>query len=319
MATSGSTDFSIDRDTLIKESMEILNAYDPISTMTADEIWSCSRTLNIMLKAMQADGLQLWKQTEVHLFMEADKIKYTLSTSGDNATISHTETAMRVAGAASATTLEVDSTTGMTAGDYIGIELDDDTMHWTTVSSVTDTDTVVITTGLASASAIDNVIYFFTNKIPKPLRINNALIHHKSSGNDVELNIVSREEYWNLGVKTSEGIVNQIYFDPRRDDSEVRVFPEPTSVTDYIILVCHLPFEDFDSGANTPDFPQEWLECVVWGLATRLMFKYGATVPVDRRREIKAMANEMYQKALDFDTEDTSIFLQPDRRLGYNS
>ena len=51
MATSGSYDFSIDRDTLIKEALEILNAYDPVSTPSANEIFSCSRTLNMMLKA----------------------------------------------------------------------------------------------------------------------------------------------------------------------------------------------------------------------------------------------------------------------------
>ena len=316
MATSGSTDFSIDRDTLIKEAMEIINVYDPISTLTPDEIWSCSRTLNIMLKALQGEGLQLWKQTEVHLFMELDKIKYSLGTSGDNATISHTETAMRVAGIALDTTLEVDSTTGMTIADNIGIELTDGTMHWDTVASITDSDTVVIATGIVSAASVDGVIYFYTNKIPKPLRVNNAYIRHYTSQNDVELTVVSREEYWNLGVKTNSSTPNQLYFDPRRDDSEVRVFPEPNSVKDYLVLVCHLPFEDFDTGADTPDFPQEWYEAVIWMLASRLMYKYGATVTRDRRAEIKRMANEMKEDALAFDAEATSIFFQPERNRG---
>jgi len=316
MATSGSTNFSIDRDELIKESMEIINAYDPVSTLTADEINSTSRTLNIMLKAFQSQGLHLWKQEEVHLFMEKGKIKYTLSTTGDNATISKTETAMRVAGAALDTILEVDDTTGMVAGDFIGIEQDDGTMHWTTVDTVTDADTVVVTTGLVSVSAINRVIYFFTSKIPKPLRINNAFIRHHSSTNDVELTIVSREEYWNLGVKTNASVVNQIYFDPRLLTSEVRVFPSPESTIDYLVLICHFPFEDFDTGADTPDFPQEWYEPVVWNLAARLMYKYGATVTRDRRAEIKRTAKDMLKDALDFDTESTSLFLQPEARRG---
>lgn len=314
MAVSGSTNYSINRDTIIEEAMEILNVYDPVSTLSAEDVNSCSRSLNLMLKALQNEGLNLWMMKEVHLFMEADKIKYTLSTSGDHATESHTETAVKVAGVATDTSLDVDSTTGMTAADYIGVELDDGTMHWTTVSSVTDSDTVVLTDALPSAAAIDNVVYFYTTKIPKPLAITNAFLREHSSSNDVELDIISREEYWNLGTKTTEGTVTQIYFDPRRDDSEVRVYAEPTDVTDYLVLICQFPFDDMDAAANTPDFPQEWFETVVWNLAVRLMYKFGGAVTRDRRQEIRSIAKEMLNNSLAFDAEKTSIFFQPENR-----
>lgn len=70
-------------------------------------------------------------------------------------------TQMRVAAIALATTMEVDSTTGMLAGDKVGIELDDDTIHWTTIASVTDGDTFELTDGIPAggAAAIDNDIY----------------------------------------------------------------------------------------------------------------------------------------------------------------
>lgn len=314
MATSSSYDFSIDRDTLIMEALEILNAFDPVDIPSADEIFSCSRTLNMMLKAFQNQGLHLWKLEEVHLHLEKDKIKYSLGSSGDNATLASNETAVKVAASATDTSLDVDSTADMTASDYIGVVLDSGAVHWTTVSSVTDSDTVVLTDAMPSAAAVDNVVYSYTNKAQRPTRIQNAIYRDYTNGNDVPMELISREEYWNLGVKTQEGTPNMLYFDPRRDDSEIRIYPEPTNVKDRIILICEYPFEDFDTGANTPDFPQEWYEAVTWNLAARLMYKYGGTVTQNRRREIISIAKGMLQDALAYDNEHTSYFMQPDRR-----
>jgi len=81
------------------------------------------------------------------------------------------------------TTMLVDSTTGMVAGDRVGIELDSDLVHWTTIASVTDAITFVLTTGLPSAAGDDNKIF-----IP---RITRGIYHlrfvcHFSGGSDKE-------------------------------------------------------------------------------------------------------------------------------------
>jgi hypothetical protein len=54
------------------------------------------------------------------------------------------------------TVIDVDSTTGMLAGDVIGIELDDGTWDWSTIVSVDDADTVTITDVLTDDVAVDN-------------------------------------------------------------------------------------------------------------------------------------------------------------------
>jgi hypothetical protein len=316
MATSGSYDFSIDRDTLIKEALEILNAHDPIDVPTADEIFSCSRTLNMMLKAYTVHGLHLWKMETVNLMLQNDQVKYSLYPSGDNASIAGdwTETAVATEITSPSTTLVVDSTSGMTAGDVIGVLMDNDTWHWTTIASVTDGTTLELTVGVTWAAAVDSEVRFFTNKVQKPLKIRRAYYHDSTTGHDKEVSIISREEYYNLGNKTEEGEPNQIYVDPRIDRTDVYVYPEPDNVDDYLILICEYPFEDFDTGANTPDFPQEWYEAVTWGLAARLMYKYGATVTQDRRREITAIARSMLFETAAHDRENTSYFMQPHSR-----
>ena len=94
-------------------------------------------------------------------------------------------TQMRVAAIALATTMEVDSTTGMIAGDRVGIKLDSDDIHWTTVASITDADTFELTDGIPAgeAAAIDNDVY-----IPRMVRglYHMRLVCHFSGGADKE-------------------------------------------------------------------------------------------------------------------------------------
>ena len=66
---------------------------------------------------------------------------------------------MRVAAAAGATTMEVDTTTGIVAGHKIGIELANGSIHWTTVAGITDSDTLEIVDSLPSATNVDDDVY----------------------------------------------------------------------------------------------------------------------------------------------------------------
>lgn len=314
MATSGSTNYVLNREQLFQESLEILNVYDPISTLSYEDMFTCARTLNLMVKAFEADGMQLWAQKDCVLFLTKGKHEYTLSSTGDHATETHYETALSVAGVATDTTINVDTSADMTVGDYVGIELDSGAMHWDTVATIPDGTSITINTGLPSAAAVDSVVYSYTTRMPKPLRVQEANLYTQSTANESDLQIVSRDEYWRLGKKTVQGTVNQLYFDPKRDESIIKVYLQSNTSTDYIKMVCHFPFEDMDAQANDLDFPQYWYEAVVWNLAVRLMYKFGGAVSQDRRAEIRGIARQMKEDALNYDTEDVSIFFQPRSR-----
>ena len=60
----------------------------------------------------------------------------------------HLTTAIKVEAAAKATSIDVDSTTGMAAEEAISIVLDDDSTHWDIITSITDSDTLVIKSGI---------------------------------------------------------------------------------------------------------------------------------------------------------------------------
>jgi len=54
MATSGSIDFATTRDDIITEALEQLGVLGEGESPSAAQLTSCSRTLNMMLKAWQA-------------------------------------------------------------------------------------------------------------------------------------------------------------------------------------------------------------------------------------------------------------------------
>jgi len=58
--------------------------------------------------------------------------------------VNRQDTQMRVQANATDTIMEVDATAGMLATDIIGITLDDDSIHWSTINAVTDGDTLVL-------------------------------------------------------------------------------------------------------------------------------------------------------------------------------
>lgn len=307
MALSGSTDFAVTRDVLITDSLIDVGAISAEDTPSGAIISHASRLLNMMLKAWMADGLHLWKIRPFSVMIEKDKSVYNLSSTGDQASLTINDTTMRIAGVTNDTTLQVTSTSGMTAGDYIGIELDNDTLHKTTIASVTDSDTVVITTGITSAAAVGNRIYWYTTKLVRPLEIADVRIKDSS---DIErpVTVISRQEYMQLTNKYASGEIVQVYFDPQLTHSKLYVYNVPNKVDKTIEAVGYFPVDDMDSAANDFDIPQEWYLAVKSNLAVLLGPSYGTRR--EQMENLKGIAVEEKNRVLGWDKEKTSIRLQ---------
>lgn len=316
MATSGSVDFSVNRDQLLKDALYDIGAIAQEDTPSAAIIAHASRKLNMMLKAWQADGLRIWKNDEITIFTDKTKSSYSLGPTGDHAVLSsgYNKTEMKVAAVATDTSLDVDTTTGMAASDNIGIVLDDGSIHWTTISSVTDSDTVVITAAIETgdAAAIDNNVYWYTTKINRPLQLTNATLRNDDD-NDTDIDIISREVYYGFSNKTTTSQISQIYYDAQTTNGRLYTYTRTDTVTDKIIARAQMPIEDMDSAANDFDCPQEWYLAIQTNLAVLLAPSYGALTGVEFKA-LKLLANEEKDRTDGFDTEKTSILLQPDYR-----
>jgi len=78
--------------------------------------------------------------------------------------ISRVETTIWVQASVNDKTIEVVATAGMVAGDVVGIILDDGTTHWTSVPSLNDADTVVISNTIPAGRYAAVGGKFYTNR-----------------------------------------------------------------------------------------------------------------------------------------------------------
>lgn len=238
MATSGSADFSIDRDGLIEAALRACGVLDPESSAaaTTEQLAKGSEALNLIVKSLQTDGMPLWAVSKKTITLVADDPDYTVSALG----------------------------------------------------------------------------------ITRPLRIFQALRTDTNSSTDTPMEVITRDEYYNLGNKTSNGPPILLYYDPQLTDALATVYLYPTpgsaeATNNTVTFWYHRPFEDFDASTDTPDFPQEWYNCVKWMLAADLGFEYG--VPDGKLDRIEGKAQRYHEAVTDFGQEEGSVYFVPDTRM----
>ena len=305
MSTSSSYDYNLTGTNIIQEALELIGVAGPGNTVSADDQATCLRTLNLMVKAWQAEGIGLWKNVEASLFPSYGGYVYDIGPTGDHCSVLGYKTEISVEADTGDATITVDTDANITNGDYIGVELDDKTLQWTTVNGVPADDVVTLTDVLTDDVSVDNHVYNYTSKIQRPIEIIEARCVSPSAY-DTPLIIASRDEYMRLSNKTSSGSPSQIYFNPIRTNAKIYVWPACNNVQEYIKFTARILIEDFDAATNDPDFPQEWLLALTWNLAVLVAPKFGKQID-----QLFLMTATMFkQNAKDFDHENTSIFLR---------
>jgi len=150
----------------------------------------------------------------------------------------------------------------------------------------------------------------------KPLKLIQAWLRNESVTPNVDLpmNIISRQEYNILSAKNSQGIANSVFLTPNNTDSTLKVWlsPDTNTATNYKLwIVVQEAISDVNSNVAT-DFPNEWMQSLVWNMAAELAMDYG--IP-DQRMQLIAMQAAKYKEEMeDWDVEYNSTFFQPDMR-----
>lgn len=320
MSTSGSTNFTSTRNQTILDAFSKIGRYGIGKTVSAEDMALAVRALNKMIKAWEKFGLHLWTKTEGVLYFTPYEGEYDLSP--DNTTVYFTNkddeiiTTLGAALAASETSLTVASTTGLTVADKIGVVLDDKTIHWTTIATIPTSTTLTITTGTASAAASGNLVYTFTSRGSKPLRITHArLVSGNDSGStstqiEIPMTSIGYEQYFNLSrVTTSSDTPTQFHYNPKTSYGRLYLWPRPSTGAKRLQFSYERAIEDMDNLDDNFDFPQEWLETIEWQLALRLCEDFG--VSDAKRNRIFQIASRMLEDLLEWDREITSVFIGP--------
>ena len=133
MATSGSKDFNLTVGDLISGAIRSVGGKPAKGISTQDTKANARQALNMILKHWQGEGIDVWMLRGIYIFLSDGGYEYSLGPAG-KFTYSMTKTELSDDALSGAASIEVDSITGISDGDYLGIELDDGTLQWTTVS-----------------------------------------------------------------------------------------------------------------------------------------------------------------------------------------
>lgn len=152
-----------------------------------------------------------------------------------------------------------------------------------------------------------------------PLHLLQALLRDINSNSVIDMQIMSRFDF-NLLPTTSTGNGGQpvnVSYQPFINYGVLSVWPTPdasAASNKQIILAYTAPVEYFDSALNTPDFPQEWANALIYGLAVLLADEYG--VPTQDKQWLEKQAEKHLLTAMSTGAEDASLFFQPAQRRG---
>jgi hypothetical protein len=137
---------------------------------------------------------------------------------------------------------------------------------------------------------------------------------------DIPVMVISKQEYNVIGSKFSTGTANTIFYDTKKLNGVLYVYLTPdvnASTNMELHIITQLPLDDLSTALAIPDFPNEWMNCLVWNLADQLSLEYG--VPMNSRQEIAMRAGTYKTLLTDWDVEAASTFFAPDFRSTGNS
>lgn len=127
--------------------------------------------------------------------------------------------------------------------------------------------------------------------------------YRDTGGNDTPLEVLTRDEYYDMPNKTGAGRPNSYYVDYQRTAATLYTWQvQATVTTETIKYTFQRKFEDVDDLANDIDVKQEHFEVVGFNLAARLADDYGrAGGHIDR---VIQRAGMLLNDVLDDDRED---------------
>jgi len=310
MAVSGSTDFSLNRDEIIDQSLELVGAKEANLTPDPYEITQAARWLNLMIKSWHKHGTMLHVRTTGTIFLEKGKQSYNIGTGTYAARGTVSETTTNADLAAAATVITTDSTPVLTTGHNIGRLLDDDTIHWTTVSAYVSSSSYTIADALPSAAASGNKMYMYVNVAHRPVRLQKRVLRD-TSGNDIPLDPWTQDEYMEINDKDMASQPSRYFYDPQLGDAVINPWPVIDKNGYKIIYKYTKPCDDLDASTDNVEFESDWELAIIYSLAELLMVPYAVDELTEKR--IVRGANRYFKLANKFEVEDGSMYLQPDQ------
>ncbi|MCK5607965.1 hypothetical protein KAR91_39155 [Candidatus Pacearchaeota archaeon] len=268
MPTSGSFDWTLTRDEIIRQAMEDIGAIDVGNSPSTEEIAVGSRRLNGIVKRLQHNHVALWTLEQAQQTLTPSS-GVTNGGTTYRCILSHTSAA--------------DNEPGV-GGNWTTFWFEDGNANsptaWLTATAYSSVGDFTVD---ADTIGIDFAF----------LRENNA---------DYPIEIITREDYSNILTKYDEGKAYKLVFD-RQVIPRCYLYYQPDNFDHVIHYTRVRKLEDFDSGQNNFDGPVSWLPLLIKMLAHDLCGIY--SIPWQERNILKSEVKELLKQAKQFDSESS--------------
>lgn len=310
MATSGSKDFNLTVGDLINGAIRSVGGKPAVGISSQDTKANARQALNMILKHWQGEGIDMWMLRGIYIFLSDGGYEYNLGPSGKLA-YSMTKTELGADAASGAVEITVDSITGVSDGDYLGIELDDGTLQWTTVSGSPVGTEIVPSDALEGAASTDNHVYAFTSLADRPISLFNVRLVD-TDGDETELNEIALQEYQRYPDKDSDGLPSQWSYDKQLTNGVLRIFPAASDVKYYLRADAKIEIDDLDSLTEDLELPKQFYRALKFALASDIKHEYmpdtgQAEIWVAKMNDIDKKADRYKNEIAGFEGEEASL------------
>lgn len=275
MTVSAVFTFDPSRTQIIEAAMKRIGVLTPGQSATSDQLVEGTFWLNLLVKALQNDGDRLWtEEWETYTLTASSEV---LGSDGLNYECIRPHTSAA-------------SNKPVTGADW--------PTYWTQRGS----------SGGAWATSTS---YTSQGSFLLPARtVGVTKAYYRSTqNNDLPIQLIKFSEYMDKHDKTLKGDPINIALDEDISQPRVYMYPIPDQLDQVINILRIRPLYDYDAPGDTSDFPQRWVEAIIFGLAERLGHVYGLDL-----NELQLLENryrEAKQKAKRDDTETvTTNFIQ---------
>jgi hypothetical protein len=293
---------------LIREGLRDSSITSSLIAVTAEDFADGLSKFNDILVNLQNLGINLWREQDAVMPLNPNQTVYDLGTSGAHCFSDYELKSTTAAAIAGATTINL-AVSGITAGDYIGIKMDDGNRHWSTVSTIGASSVVIAGTGLTYASASGSEVYTYTTKIDRPLRVSSLRYLSTNTADESEVESCSRETYLKTPNKTSVAQVSQWYYSPLLGSGKLYLWGVASSCSELVKFSYLKPQYVIESQVESILVPVEWYPALKWQLASDLAVARG--VAAERIVAIEAKAQKYMTDARDFDEEQEAMGIAP--------
>lgn len=314
MTTSGVYSLSVNRDQIVRQAMLNIGKIDPGESPTAQETTDCVFLLNLLVKQWQgnadgAPGLKTWTRRHGHLFLSSTTGQYTVGPSGTGWTNSYVTTTTTSSAAAGQAVVLVTSSTGMTAGDNFGLQLDSGALFWSTIFTKVGL-TITLTTNLPSVSSTGSVVFDYTTTAQQPVVIETVFLRDINNA-DTPVRMLTVQDYDNLPSKvdtTAPADPTSIYYEFLLTNSNLYTdCAAAQDVTKHLCLTYMEAVQGFVNATDNPEYPQEYFLPLTWGLAKQIAPMFNAPWTQNMQSNYEISLGIAQRK----EPERTTMYFQP--------